>query len=261
NVDPGQIQRAMLNLVENACDAMPTGGRLALETVNVDLDESFVATHPGARLGPHVRLTVRDSGAGMDQASRSHIFEPFFTVGEGVQSGDLGLAAVYGITKQHGGHVSVDSEPGRGSAFMVFLPAAEEAGAVTVKTPSYEASLPEGSETILLIEGEERVRLLLRDILQLHGYVVIEANSLAAAVTLAEKRPSAIHLILMDVSILTADPALSERLARVTPGVKMLYTTGDPDAVLRSQDAGSGSPALLEKPFTMTSLLAKVREV
>jgi len=261
NADPGQIQRAMLHLVENACDAMPTGGRLALETVNVDLDEAFVATHPGARSGPHVRLTVRDSGAGMDQATRGHIFEPFFTAGEGVQGGDLGLAAVYGITKQHGGHVSVDSEPGRGSAFMVYLPAAEEVSAPTVKSPPREASLPEGSETILLIEGEEGVRLLLRDILQLHGYVVIEANSLADAVSLSKERSSAIHLILMDMSVTKSDPVLTERLARERPGVKMLYTTGHPDDMLGNQEASGAPLALLEKPFTMMSLLAKVREV
>jgi len=261
NVDPGQIQRAMLHLVENACDAMPAGGRLALETGNVDLDEAFVATHPGARPGPHVRLTVRDSGAGMDQATRSHIFEPFFTAGDGVQGGDLGLAAVYGITKQHGGHVSVDSEPGRGSAFMVYLPATDEASVPIVEAPPRVASAPEGSETILLIENEERVRLLLRDILQLHGYVAIEANSLADAVSLAEKGSSAIHLLLMDVSVAKSEPDLAERLARSIPGVRMIYTTGDPDDVLSTQDAGGGSPALLEKPFTMTSLLAKVREV
>src|SRR5262249_54829235 len=255
SVDPGQIQRAMLHLVEKACDAMPAGGRLALETGNVDLDEAFVATHPGARPGPHVRLTVRDSGAGMDQATRSHIFEPFFTAGEGVQGGDLGLAAVYGITKQHGGHVSVDSEPGRGSAFMVYLPATDEASVPIVEAPPRVASAPEGSETILLIENEERVRLLLRDILQLHGYVAIEANSLADAVSLAEKGSSAIHLLLMDVSVAKSEPDLAERLARSIPGVRMIYTTGDPDDVLSNQDAGSGSPALLRKPFTMPSLL------
>ena len=122
-------------------------------------------------------------------------------------------------------------------------------------------STSEGSETVLLIENEERVRLLLRDILRSHGYVVIEANSLVDAVSVAEKRPSRIHLILMDVSILTADPALTERLTGVTAGVKTLYMTGDLDDLLRNQDAGGSSLALLEKPFTMASLLAKVREV
>ncbi len=259
NVDPGQIQSAILHLVENARDAMPGGGRLTLQTSNVDLDETFVSTHPGARPGPHVRLTVRDSGAGMDQATRSHIFEPFFTAGGGPHGGDLGRAAVYGITKQHGGHVTVESEPGNGSAFVVYLPAGDELIASAVETRSRAPGGPEGSESVLLIAREEGVRLLLRDILQLHGYVVIEARGPEEALVLAELRATPIHLVLMDVSVPEAgDPALVDRLARACPGVKVLYTTGHPEEPFGKRASGV---ALLEKPFTMMTLLAKVREV
>ena len=263
NADPGQIQRAILHLVEHACDAMPGGGRLALETQNVDVDEAFLSAHPGARLGPHVRLTVRDSGAGMDQATRSRIFEPFFTVEGGVQGGDLGLAAVYGITKQHGGHVTVESEAGCGSAFMVYLPAASEPSIRDAKTPSARAMGPEGTETVLLVEPEEGVRLLLRDILQLHGYRVIEIGDPGSALSLVEQPSPPIHLVLMDVSTArTAGSALAERLTANNPGVKVLCMSGDHgDTVGQQGMLGIGAVAFLEKPFTMMSLLGKVRDV
>ncbi len=261
-VDPGQIQRAMLHLVENACDAMREGGRLVVETANVDLDEAFVQAHPGARSGPHVRLTVRDTGAGMDEAARSRVFEPFFTSGRGAPGGDLGLAAVYGITKQHGGYITVESEPGRGTAFTIYLSADGEAGAPAVEAPTRMARGSVGTETVLLVEAEEGVRLLLRDILLLHGYRVIEVGDPEEALSLAERRAEPIHLVLTDVSMAgMSGPALADRLTVICPGVKVLYMSGYTADALGRQGVLDAGVAFLEKPFTMMSLLGKVRDV
>jgi PAS domain S-box-containing protein len=262
-VDPGQIQRAMLHLVENACDAMPEGGRLVLETGNVDLDEAFVQTHPGSRQGPHVRLTVRDTGTGMDEATRSRIFEPFFSAGRRPEGGHLGLAAVYGITKQHGGYIAVESEPGRGTAFTLYLPASDEAAGRVVEIPTRPPRGPEGSETVLLVEDEEAVRLLLRDILQLHGYRVIDVSDSQEALALASQRSEPIHLLLADVTMMRrmSGPTLAERLSVARPGLKVLYVSGYTADTLGEQGVLNHGVALLEKPFTMMTLLRKVRDV
>jgi PAS domain S-box-containing protein len=262
SVDPGQIQRVILHLVENACDAMPEGGRLVLETGNADLDEPFVRSHPGARPGPHVRLTVRDTGAGLDEAARRRIFEPFFSSGRGPEGGHLGLAAVHGITTQHGGYIAVESAPGHGTAFTLYLPASAEAGLAAVELPVRRPKGPEGTETILLVEEEEAVRLLLRDILQLHGYRVVEAGDPEEAIALASRRSEPIHLVLTDVSMMTmSGPALAGRLTVTCPGVKILYMSGYTADALGLQGVLNGDAALLEKPFTMMALLGKVRNV
>jgi two-component system, cell cycle sensor histidine kinase and response regulator CckA len=262
SADPGQIQRAMLHLVENACDAMPAGGRLVLETANVDLDEAFVETHPGAHPGPHVRLTVRDTSDGMDEVAQSRAFEPFFSAGRGPEGGHLGLAAVYGITKQHGGYITVESQPGRGTTFTLYLPARAEASSPVGETPSRGPRGPEGTETVLLVEEEEAVRLLLRDILQLHGYHVVEAGDPQAALALASGREEPIHLLLTDVSMMKmSGPALADRLIGTRPGVKVLYMSGYTAEALGRQGVLGPGAALLEKPFTMMTLLGKVRDV
>jgi PAS domain S-box-containing protein len=261
-VDPGQIQRAVLHLVESACDAMPEGGQLILETENVDLDETFVEAHPGARPGPHVRLTVRDTGAGMDEAARSRIFEPFFSAGRGPEGGDLGLAAVHGITTQHGGYIAVESEPGRGTAFTLYLPAGAVEGRAAAETTTRGPRGPEGSETVLLVEEEEAVRLLLRDILQLHGYRVIEAGDAEEALAIARRPFERIHLLLTDVTMMgMSGPTLAERFAGVAPGVKVLYMSGYTAEALGHHGVLAPGVALLEKPFTMIALLRKVRDV
>ncbi len=261
SVDPGQLQRVILHLVQNACDAMPDGGQLVLETANVDLDEAFIQTQPDARPGPHVRLTIRDTGAGMDEATRSHVFEPFSTATRGVGS-ELSLAAVYGITKQHGGYIAVESEPDRGTAFLIYLPAAGEAGSPAVGMPSRGPRGLGGTETVLLVEDEEDVRLLLRDILQLHGYRVIEVNDPEEALSLVERRPEPIHLVLTDVVMgRMSGPGLADRLSAVRPGVKVLWMSGYTAEALRGQGELDAGVALLKKPFTVMSLLGKVREV
>ena len=262
SVDPGQLQRVILHLVENARAAMPGGGRLVLETANVDLDEAFVQSHPGSRPGAHVRLTVRDTGPGMDEAARSHIFEPFFTAERGVQGSTLALAAVYGITKQHGGYIAVESGPDRGTAYTIHLPAAGESGAPAVGMPSGGPRGLLGTETVLLVEEEEGVRLFLRDILQLHGYEVIDAGDPEEALSLVERRSEPIHLMLADVAMpRMSGPALAGRLSVTRPGVKVLYMSGYSADALEHQGVLGAGAALLEKPFTVMSLLGKVREV
>jgi PAS domain S-box-containing protein len=262
SVDPGQMQRAALHLVENACDGMPEGGQLILETANVDLDEAYAEAHPGARSGPHVRLTVRDTGMGMDEDARRRAFEPFFNAGRGPESGHLGLAAVYGITKQHGGYITVESEPGFGSAFTLYLPAVAGAGARAGEAADRGAKGREGAETIFLVEEEEAVRLLLRDILQLHGYHVLEGGDPQEALALAGRWTGAIHLLLTDVSMTKmSGPALADRFVRACPGVKVLYMSGYAADALERQGVLSAGAALLEKPFTMMTLLGKVRAV
>jgi PAS domain S-box-containing protein len=257
-VDPGQIQRAVLHLVENACEAMPDGGRLNVETENVDLDEAFVEAHPGARPGRHVRLTVRDSGAGMDETARRRVFEPFFSPGRGPDSGNLGLAAVHGITTQHGGYITVESDPGRGTAFMLYLPASAAAGETAAVAPKG----PEGSETVLLVEDEEAVRLLLRDILQMQGYRVIEVGDPEEALAIARRLSERIDLLVADVTMMRmGGPTLADRLSEAFPGLKVLYVSGYTADALGHQGVLGPGVALLEKPFTMIALLRKVRDL
>ncbi len=262
SVDPGQLQRVILHLVENARAAMPGGGRLVLETANVDLDEAFVQSHPGSRPGPHVRLTVRDTGPGMDEAARSHIFEPFFAAEPGIRGGKLALAAVYGITKQHGGYIAVESGPDRGTSYTIYLPAAGESGAPAVGMSSGRPEGLPGTETVLLVEEEEGVRLLLRDILQLHGYQVIDVGDPEEALSLVARSSEPIHLMLTDVAMPgMSGPALADRLWVTRPGVKVLYMSGySADALGHPGVLGTGA-ALLEKPFTVMSLIGKVREM
>lgn len=262
SVDPGQIQRAIVHLVEHACAAMPAGGALSLETANVDLDETFARAHPDAGSGAHVRLTVRDTGAGMDESTRRHVFEPFSPAAGKSDGGDLGLAAVYGITKQHGGHVEVESEPGRGTAFTIYLPAGGEADSPTLEAFSARPRGPEGTETVLLVEDDEGVRLLLRDILRLHGYRVIEAGGPEEALSLAERRAAPIDLVITDVSMTEmSGPDLVDRIAAPRPGVKALYMSGYAADVLADQGLLRSGAAFLEKPFTMMALIGRVRDV
>lgn len=262
SVDPGQLQRVILHLVDNARAAMPEGGQLVLETANVDLDEAFVQSHPGARPGPHVRLTVRDTGRGMDEVTRSHIFEPFFTAELGVQGSDLALAAVYGTTKQHGGYIAIQSEPGHGTAYTIYLPAAGESGSPAAGMPSRRPQGLLGTETVLLVEEQEGVRLLLRDVLQLHGYQVIDVGDPEAALSIVERRSEPIHLVLTDVAMpRMSGPALADRLSVICPDAKVLYISGYSADALGHQSVLDTGAALLEKPFTVKSLLDKLREL
>jgi signal transduction histidine kinase len=259
--DPGQIEQVIMNLVVNARDAMPEGGEIVLETRNVDLDEGYAATHPGAKPGGHVLLAVRDTGCGMDEQTMARIFEPFFTTKPAGKGTGLGLATVYGIINQSGGHITVESEPGRGTTFRVYLPQA----AVPAPQPVPASRVPvaaQGSETVLLVEDEEAVRKLARTVLESNHYIVLEAGDGSEALQVSGGWRDPIHLLLTDVFMpKMSGPQLADRLVPLRPGVKILFMTGyTDDSAVRRRILEPGNH-FLQKPFTPRELARKVREI
>jgi two-component system cell cycle sensor histidine kinase/response regulator CckA len=259
--DPGQIEQVILNLAINSRDAMPTGGKLTIETANVDLDDAYVMAHAVVRPGRYVMIAVSDTGIGMDAETKSHLFEPFFTTKTPGKGTGLGLATAYGIVKQSDGYIWVYSEPGQGTTFKIYLPRVEEIVEPKPASPS-TSLLPAGSETILLVEDEEGVRRLVRTILGAQGYTVLEATDGAAALGLLERHDGPIHLVLTDVVMPgLSGPELSCRVADIRPAARVLFMSGyTEDAMIRHGVLAKGT-ILLEKPFTPSSLLRKVREV
>ena len=258
--DRGQVEQVILNLTVNARDAMPSGGVLTIETANVVLDESFIAQHRGAANGPHVMLSVSDTGIGMDDAVKSRLFEPFFTTKERGKGTGLGLATIYGIVKQSGGSIWVYSEPGLGSTFKIYLPATAAAAGSTAGSSQADAAPLTGSETILVVEDQEDVRSLVRQSLSRHGYDVLTAASPSEAQRIAESRR--IDLLLTDVVMPgMSGRALARTLQRSAPHLRVLYMSGyADDAVLRHGLIEAGLD-LLQKPFSIKTLAARVRQV
>ncbi len=258
--DPNQIEQVIVNLAVNARDAMPDGGKLTVETANVDLDEAFAQAHLGSVPGSYALLAVTDTGAGMDATVRAHLFEPFFTTKEVGKGTGLGLATVYGIVKQSGGYISVYSEPGRGSSFKIYLP--------RIATPADAPPGPQksgpapGSETVLVVEDEAAVLTLSRRALEAQGYVVLAASDPAAALRVVERHGGMIHLLLTDVVMPgLSGRELADRLTAQRPGIRVLYMSGYPgDAVVQHGTLPSGS-AFLQKPFSPDGLARKVRDV
>jgi len=259
--DPGQLEQVILNLAVNARDAMPQGGRLTIETANADLDDAYVHRHAGVTPGPYVLLSVSDNGIGMDKDTLAHLFEPFFTTKPRGQGTGLGLATVYGIVKQSGGHVWAYSEPARGATFKVYLPRADDMVAAEA-TPAAAAGPARGSETVLLIEDEQVVRVLARKVLAQHGYTVLEAAGAEEALALVAQHFGSIHLILTDVVMPgMSGRELARRLAARLPEIKVLYMSGySDDAVVRHGVLDPGT-AFIQKPFTPHGLARKVRDV
>jgi PAS domain S-box-containing protein len=259
--DPTQLEQVIMNLVVNARDAMPTGGRLVIETANVDLDERFVSEHLGAGAGAHVMLSVTDTGVGMDRATLSRIFEPFFTTKDRTKGTGLGLSMVFGIVKQSGGFTWVHSEPGQGAIFKIYLPAQRE---VTAKSQGHErdGSALSGSETILLVEDEERVREVAATIMRHQGYTVIEAGRPSEAIALAMEQSQPVHLLLTDVVMPEmGGRALAEKLVELLPGLAVLFMSGYTDDAVVRHGVQESNVAFLQKPFTQDTLLRKIREV
>ena len=256
--DPVQVEQVLMNLAVNARDAMPQGGTLTVETADVELDEAFRFDHAGASIGPHVMLRVQDTGTGMDDATRAQIFEPFFTtkaVGKGT---GLGLATVYGIVKQHGGYIAVDSELGRGSTFAVYLPRVDEE--LEADVPVTAASTP-GSETILVVDDDEAVRTLTGGVLLLQGYVVLEAATPDEALAICDGHKGPIDLLLTDVVMpLMSGRELADRVRHLRPEAKIMYMSGYPGDVI-SRHGVRDSGAFIQKPFTTTGLVEKVQAV
>ncbi|HEV8438353.1 MAG TPA: GAF domain-containing protein [Methylomirabilota bacterium] len=260
-VDPGQMDQVIMNLVVNARDAMPRGGHLTIETANVAIDAAYAQQHLGVEPGPYVVLSVSDTGCGMDRDTMSHIFEPFFTTkGPGKGTG-LGLATVYGIVQQSGGRIAVYSEPGIGTTFRVYLPRAEE----SLAPVGSDAGLPRlarGSETILLLEDEEGVLNLAREILEMSGYTVLLARDSAEAMAIGERHQGPIHLLLTDVVMPQMNGReLAQQLGRIRPAMKVLYMSGYTFDIVVHHGVVEADTALLQKPFTLESLTSKVREV
>jgi CheY-like chemotaxis protein len=260
-VDPGQISQLIMNLAVNARDAMPRGGRLTIETGNVELDETSVAVDPEAKPGRYALLAVTDTGTGMPPEVQAHIFEPFFTTkGTGKGTG-LGLATVHGIVKQSGGFVYVYSEPDQGTAFKIYLPIVAEPSAMAKSLPGISATAG-GTETILLVEDEDAVRSIIRLVLRQAGYTILEASRGTEAVRLAEQHSGPVHLLITDVVMPEmGGRQLVEHLARLRPNLKVLYLSGYTDDAVVRHGILQADVAFLQKPFTMAALTNKVRHV
>ncbi len=259
--DTGQIEQVLLNLAVNSRDAMPKGGKLTIETSEIELDESYSTFHFDVPPGPYVVLAVSDTGTGMDAKTLSHVFEPFFTTKEAGKGTGLGLSTVYGVVKQSGGHVTAYSEPGVGTTFKIYLPRVEDAPE-TDRTSSAPAALAGGTQTILVVEDEEAIRRLTCRVLEAQGYTVLSAASGGEALLLLEKHAREIHLLITDVVM----PAVSGReLARsaaaLRPLMKVLFMSGYTDNVIVHHGVLDAGTAFLQKPFTPRSLAQKVREV
>jgi signal transduction histidine kinase len=261
HADPGQIEQVIVNLAVNARDAMPNGGKLTIETANVELDDAYARKHISVKPGSYVMLAVSDTGCGMDAATQARIFEPFFTTKEVGKGTGLGLSTVYGIVKQSEGYVWVYSEVGRGTTFKVYLPRVE-AMAEAVEPSREAAKAIRGSETVLLVEDEKSVRALARSILRAHGYTVLEAGQGKEALLLSGQHEGPIHLMITDVVMPELSGRdLAERLKPSRPNMKVLFMSGYADKAIVHHGELKPDTAFLQKPFTPDALALKVREV
>jgi two-component system cell cycle sensor histidine kinase/response regulator CckA len=259
--DPGQLEQVLVNLVINARDAMPDGGRVTVTTANLHLTATDDARGNGVRPGAYVTLSVSDTGVGMDVQTQARIFEPFFTTKESGKGTGLGLSTVYGIVEQSGGHIEVESAPGQGATFTIFLP--RDSGAVAAAArPTDRRSFPGGTETLLLVEDEAAVRGSARRLLERHGYTVIEARHGADALRIIEAGDQAVDLVITDVVMPEmGGRELVERLRTRHPGVKVLFMSGYSERTVASDGVMPPGTGFVEKPFTIEQLTRRTREL
>ena len=259
--DPGQIEQVIMNLVVNARDAMPNGGKLIIETANVDLDETYCRSHPPTQPGQYVMVAVSDTGIGMDAATQARIFEPFFTTKEQGKGTGLGLATTYGVVKQSEGYIWVYSELGKGTTFKVYLPRVDEP-AQTLEADRANLKLARGVETILLVEDADALRELTAALLEMNGYTVLAMENGKEAIKLAESYNGQIHVLLTDVVM----PGMSGRelanyLTTKRPDMRVLYMSGyTRDAIMHRGVLDDGI-SFIEKPFSQEALMRKLREL
>ena len=260
--DPCQVEQIIVNLVVNARDAMPRGGRVTIETANVALDDQNASKHVSVKPGEYVMLAVSDTGSGMDQETQARIFEPFFTTKEVGKGTGLGLSTVYGIVKQSGGNIWVYSEQGLGTVFKVYLPRIDDATAGTLAKQLQETNEPRGTETILLVEDEEVVRGLTRKILMQAGYSVLDAKGGDEAIRLCQAHAGPIDLLLTDVVMPEiSGKEVADRLLELRPSIRVLYMSGYTDEAIVQHGVLDANVKFIQKPFTWVGLTRKVREV
>jgi two-component system cell cycle sensor histidine kinase/response regulator CckA len=259
--DPGQLEQVIVNLVLNARDAMPEGGKLIIETFETEIDSHYTSQHVGTKLGSYVAIGVSDTGHGMDAETQAHIFEPFFTTRELGKGTGLGLSTVYGIVKQSGGNIWVYSEPGYGTTFKIYLPLVPQTSDPFVTRP-VRPSVVGGSETILLVEDEERVCALVREVLAKQGYTVLSANNGEEGLALSRREPRHIDLLLTDVVMpRMSGRELAENLVRERTSLKVLFMSGYTDKLILHKGMLEPNTHFLQKPFSPDEIARKVREV
>jgi CheY-like chemotaxis protein len=255
--DPAQMEQVIVNLAVNARDAMPEGGVLSVELANAEVDETYTRGRPVVTAGPYVVLSVTDTGHGMDAETKARIFEPFFTTKEPGKGTGLGLATVYGIVKQSEGFIWVYSEPGRGTTFKIYLPRVDQPPEPLTSRPGPAAV--HGTETVLLVEDEDSLRSLLRELLESFGYDVLEAAHGVDALRVAREHPATVHLLLSDMVMpQMTGRELADRLTRLRPGIKVLFMSGYAAGAAPQQEI-PGDAAYIEKPFTADALAGAIR--
>jgi len=260
--DPSQIQEVIMNLVVNAGDAMPAGGRLTIETANAELDDNYAHAH-GVNLarGSYVMLAVSDTGIGMDQETQTHIFEPFFTTKDVDKGTGLGLSIVYGVIKQSEGYIWVHSEPGQGTSFKIYLPRIHQQVSNVAATNVAQRNLF-GSETILLVEDDQSIREAIRDFLRTRGYNVLEASNPSIALDAAQRRDGPIHLLLTDMIMPGMNGvSLAQQLKTTRPQMSVLYISGYTDRGFGDRVTIDSEMNFLQKPFPFSVLGCKLRDI